>query len=114
MAASRDWLTLRTPTADEARARWPIAPEWLVVQRPKFAAHAVGLDRIKEVRGATNLRRLLPSLTGYLSMYAAMVGASTLEEAWATLPEHIRDYEIISRTSFADRIKIKARRLRLA
>ena len=40
--ATGEWLTYRSPTADQTRSRWPLAPEWLQVQAATLGHRAVG------------------------------------------------------------------------
>ncbi|MCW2753746.1 MAG: hypothetical protein JWQ32_1157 [Marmoricola sp.] len=75
-----EWLTYRTPTADTTRSRWPVAPEWLQVQRATLRGDAVGLDRVYAGEHDGSMRRLLPALRGYLASAGAHLGASTLDE----------------------------------
>ena len=45
---THDWLTYRTPTADQTRARWPMAPEWQDIQAASLMQRQVGLTRLRE------------------------------------------------------------------
>lgn len=112
LTATTDWLSLHTPTADETRGRWPVDPAWLKVQRPSFAEHAVGLDRIKEGRGRGALRALMPGLVGYLAAFCALTGAAGLDDALADLRDEVGDYEIRSGVLFEQRVAAKATELR--
>ena len=103
--ASGQWLTFRSPTADRTRSRWPIAPEWRAVQRATLAHRSVGVERLRDVHHATSLRRLLPGLTGYLASYAAIVGTDDIDDTVAAVGHHLHDYEIASRTPFAERVE---------
>ena len=38
--ATGEWLTFRSPTADQTRSRWPLAPEWLQVQKATLGHQA--------------------------------------------------------------------------
>ena len=102
--ATQDWLTLRTPTNDLTPSRWPIAPEWVQVQRARIGMGATGLERLYAASRRASLRAILPALTGYLATAAWHLGTSDIEDTLAALPPFLRDYELISRTSFADRV----------
>lgn len=113
-ALSSGWLTYRSPTADQTRARWPVAEEWARIQTANFAEHAVGLDRVKEGRHKGSLRKLSPGLVGYLAAAAAHLGTDDVASTLSALPPVIRDYEIVTRKSFAERVRVKRRALGLA
>ncbi|MCU1494758.1 MAG: hypothetical protein JWO62_2522 [Acidimicrobiaceae bacterium] len=114
LTASTEWLSQRTPISDATRSRWPVSESWQRVQRPSFAASAIGLERVAEGKGTGALRRLLPYVMGYLASYGAATGAGSLDDLLRTLPGHARDYELISGMSFQDRLDRAHRRLRSA
>ena len=74
------WLSLRVPSADATRARWPVAAEWEQVQRASMRGDAVGLDRVSHGASAGSIRRLLPQLRGYLASAGAHLDAQSLDE----------------------------------
>lgn len=102
-----DWLSYRTPTEDETRSRWPVAPEWEAISHPSFRENAVGLERVKSERRTFDLRRILPPLVGYLASFGVLVGAADLSHALAELYDHARSYETRTGISFADRMSTK-------
>jgi len=103
--ATGQWLTFRSPTADHTRSRWPIAPEWHQVRRASLAHRAVGIDRLRTAHRASSIARLMPGLTGYLASFGALVGTRDIGDTVAAVGHHLQDYEIISRTPFADRVE---------
>lgn len=113
-ALTADWLTLRRPTADLTRSRWPVAEEWERIRAATFAESAVGLERVKAGRHQGSLRKLAPGLVGYLAAAAAHLGTQDVDSTLAALPPVIRDYEIASRKTFAERARVKRRALGLA
>lgn len=113
VTGTTDWLSLRTPTADGTRSRWPVDPDWQRIQRPSFAGRAAGLERIRAARGEATLRAIRPGVIGYLSTMAALVGVTSVEELAGPIAAMSRDYELVSRVSFADRVAAKRRKLRL-
>lgn len=108
--ATEQWLSHRTPTADQTRARWRLSPEWQSICGARFSEGAVGLTRIQEGRRKGSLRLMLPGLTGYMNSAGALLEAEDLEETLALLPRHLRDYDLISGTSFEERLRLKRRR----
>lgn len=107
--ATEQWLTHRTPTADNTRARWPVSPEWQGICDARFSEGAVGLTRIQEGRRKGSLRLMLPGLAGYMSSAGALLDAQDLDETLAMLPRHLRDYDLISGTTFEERLRLKRR-----
>lgn len=112
-ALTASWLTYRSPTTDQTRARWPVAPEWTQIQAATFAESVVGLERVKAGKHRGSLRKLSPGLVGYLAAAAAHLGTEDVAGTLAALPPVIRDYEIVSRKAFAERVQVKRRALGL-
>jgi len=109
-SATDDWLTYRSPTGDDTRSRWPVAPEWEAVQRATIRDQAAGLDRLIDASRESSLRQLLPALCGYLASVGAHLGTGGVADTCAALPSLVRDYEVISQRAFADRIAERVRR----
>jgi hypothetical protein len=106
--ATSKWLTYRCRTGDSNKRRWPLAREWTAVQRPAFADHALGLERVtKALRGADR-RLLVAQLCGYLASLGASYGEESLDEVlklarWAALEHCAKTGE-----AFPDRVRRKA------
>ncbi|MGO9301432.1 MAG: hypothetical protein ACLQEG_13990 [Acidimicrobiales bacterium] len=104
LSVTSEWLTYRSPTADQTRARWPVAPEWQAVQRARLAEGAFGIGRMYEGRTNGSIRRLIRPLNGWVAHYAALVGTDDVEVTCEQLASSLRDWEYASRRSFADRV----------
>jgi hypothetical protein len=104
LSVTSEWLTYRCPTADKTHARWPVAPEWEAVQRASLAEGAFGIERMYEGRSKGSVRRIMRLLTGLLAHYGALVGTEEIEATCAQLVATLRDAEVVSRRSFADRV----------
>jgi hypothetical protein len=104
LSVTRDWLTYRSPTADETRSRWPVATEWRAVQRAKVGDGAFGIERMYDGRTEGSLRRLMRMLNGLTAHYGALMGTDDIEAACWLLIGSLRDAEIVTRRSFADRV----------
>ena len=79
------WLSLRTPTSDSNRARWPEAPEWAVIRQAQVGSPTSPLVR-DMVRSADELR-MIRGLVGYASSLAALGAAPGVGAALArTVP----------------------------
>ena len=63
------WLSLRVPTPDHKRSRWPVAPEWQVLRAARLGVAGEPLVR-GAARGA-DLGRLVQGLVGYATSVAA-------------------------------------------
>jgi hypothetical protein len=95
-----EWLSLRTPTSDQTRSRWPVAPEWLTVQQASLRNGAIGLDRMRAGHKSGSIRRLLPAARGYLAAVGALGGGQTLHDALRILGREIRLQDEAGRHSF--------------
>ena len=104
---STDWLTHRDRGADRTRSRWAISEEWRSIQHPTMRSDAIGLDRMAAGRRRGSLRKLMPGLNGYLASFAAHVGTDDIADTLAVLPPHLRDYQVLSRRSFSERVAEK-------
>jgi len=103
--ATGAWLTYRSPTEDATKSRWPLAPEWVDVQGATLMSEAVGLARVRDGIHRGSLRKLLPSLNGYVVALAAHVGTDTIEDTVSALPAYLREYQRRSGRSFSDRVQ---------
>lgn len=101
------WLSLREPSQDTTRSRWPIAREWEQVQRASLRGNAIGLDRVAAGSSAGSLRQLLPQLRGYLASTGALIGAESLDDTLHGVARIIRRDEDESGVSFASRLAAK-------
>jgi hypothetical protein len=100
-----EWLTLRTPTTDATRSRWPLAPEWRQVQQARLSHEPLGLTRIAAGRRAGTLRRIFPALAGYLAAFAVAVGTERIDDTLVALDRQLRNDEIARRVPFPERIE---------
>ena len=80
--ATGEWLTYRSPTADQTRSRWPLAPEWRQVQRATLGHRAVGVERLRLTRRSASIEKLLPGLTGYLASLGALIGTEGIDDTF--------------------------------
>src|SRR5262249_2226974 len=68
--ATTDWLTLRTPTANQQRTRWPVDRLWQGIQTIQLSPSRTGVVR-RRLEQAT-LRRIVQGLWGYVTSLAAL------------------------------------------
>jgi hypothetical protein len=113
-AATSDWITFRTPTDDQTKSRWPIAPEWKQIQAASLAQNAIGLERLRAGRQKGSLRTILPMLVGYLASGGAHLHCANLADTLSALVPHIDDYALVTGTPFGERILAKRRAMGLA
>jgi hypothetical protein len=111
--ASREWLTYRSPTSDQTRSRWPLAPEWLQVQAATLGQRPVGVERLRLARRSASIEKLLPGLTGYLASLGALIGTEGIDDTVGAIRHHLHTYEIVSHTQFADRVARRRSELEL-
>jgi hypothetical protein len=103
------WLSLRTPTSDSNRSRWPEAPEWAVIRQAHLGSPTSPLVR-DLVRSADELR-MIRGLVGYASTLAALGAAPGLGAALARTVPGIPSYLEQRGEDFADIVARKRRQL---
>jgi hypothetical protein len=100
-----EWLTLRDPTADSNRSRWPLDERWRAVQSASLVHGATELRFIRGHKRAQTLRRLVPALVGYLVSFAVVSGTNDIDDTLDALATQLRSDEAIRRVSFAQRVQ---------
>ena len=101
------WLSLRTPTTDSNRARWPVAPEWEMIRQAQVGSPTSPLVR-ELVRSADELR-MIRGLVGYASSLAALGVAPGLGAALARTMPGIPSYHHQKGEDFATIVARKRR-----
>jgi hypothetical protein len=104
-----NWLTLREPTGDETRSRWPITTPWQSVQRARLSEGAVDIERVRAASRRADLRWHAPRLVTSLATIAGLVGTEDLEATLAVLPLLVRGVEAESGRDFVARVAERAR-----
>ncbi len=100
-----EWLTLRSPTGDSNRSRWPVDPRWQAVQSASLVHGATELRFIRERKRATLLRNLMPALVGYLVAFAVVTGSTDIDDTFGELLDAVANDEIARRMTFAERVQ---------
>ena len=103
------WLTLRTPTGDQTKSRWPLAEWWEAVQRSALCHELLGIARLKDSSRIGALRLLMPLLNGCVASAAVHLSTDDIEGTLAALVLPLRDYERISGMPFGLRVDTKRR-----
>ena len=107
------WLSLRTPSLDATKSRWPVAPEWEVVRHAKVGNDDYGIDRMYTGKRQGTLANLMPGLVGYLASFGALVNAGSFDELVPELRRYVAEYSADSDVSFDWRVFQKWRELAL-
>lgn len=100
-----DWLTLRSPSGDANRSRWPLDTRWEAVQTATLAQGGVDLRFIREHKRASSIHRLMPALVGYLVAFAIWAGTTDLQNTLEALSAGVENDEIVRRMTFAERVQ---------
>lgn len=108
--ACENWLSLRVPTGDETRSRWPVDPRWQAVQRSSLAGGCAPAHRIKAGQREGELRTFRKLATGVLSSMALPMGTHDLGDTLDAAEIEMLRYEQISGKGFADRVATKRQR----
>ncbi len=72
--ATRDWLSLRVPTTDETRSRWPLDPRWAKVQASLLGTQTMPLARIREIQRHRSLEEEIPHFAAAAVRLGALLG----------------------------------------
>jgi hypothetical protein len=108
-----EWLSLRMPTEDGTRARWPVAAEWDQVRRARLTEGANGVERMQAGRARGSLERLEATLVGYLASYAAWSGTRDIEDTCELIPYLLRANGFHSGVHFDQKVYRRRRDLGL-
>lgn len=108
--ATMQWLSLRTPTNDDTRSRWPVDPRWQSVQASTLAGGCAPAHRIKAGQREGELRTYRKLATGVLSSMAIPMGTNDLDDTFDAAKFEVLKYGQISGRGIADRIAEKERR----
>ena len=100
-----EWLTLRSPTADSNRSRWPLDVRWEAVQSASLSQGATKLSWIRRHKRASSLRRLMPGLVGYLVAFAMLAGTTDLPATLEALTVSVANDESARRMTFTERVR---------
>jgi hypothetical protein len=102
--ATEQWLSLRTPTGDATRSRWPVAPEWQAIQAATLRDQAMPRERLREVACLAALDWLRPRLFGLIARLGARSGAESSDEALVALLLELETYENERKVTLEDRM----------
>jgi hypothetical protein len=83
------------------------------VQRAALGHRAVGLERIRLARRSKSIEKLLPGLNGYLASMGALLGTEDIDDTLGAIGHHLHTYEIVTHTSFSERIARRRAELEL-
>jgi hypothetical protein len=95
--ATSQWLTHRSPTDDQTRSRWPLSPQWQAIQQAALSHQPLGIERLRTLKRATSITKLLPGLTGYMASLGALIGTEGIDDTVGAVGHHLHNYEVISR-----------------
>jgi hypothetical protein len=105
------WISLREPTGDTNRSRWPEAPVWTVLRQAAQGSPCSEL--VRERKEAASRLRLLRGFVGYATSLAACDDqADNVEKALLEVVPEVQAYLARKGTTFDDVVTVK-RELRL-
>lgn len=108
--ATQSWLSLRVPTEDDTRSRWPVDARWEAVQRSSLAGGCAPAARIREGERQGQLRTYRKLATGVLTSMGVPMGTNDIDDTLDALVPELHLYEQVSHRQFADRIAEKRQR----
>jgi hypothetical protein len=104
---THDWLSLRIPSGDSNRSRWPVSPAWETVQNAGMDNAPVGIEVVRTAEQRGDARRLIPMLVGYASTLTASYGGETLDDVIEVVRFAYDHYERRSGLSAEDVVSAK-------
>ena len=108
--ASCSWLSLRIPTDDDTRSRWPVDDRWKLIQSSSLAGGCAPAARIRAGEREGQLRTFRKLATGVLSSMAVPMGTVDLGDTLQAAEVELLLYEQVSGKSFRGRIFEKNQR----
>lgn len=108
--ASCSWLSLRVPTGDNTRSRWPVDDRWKLMQASSLAGGCAPAARIRAGVREGQLRTLRKLATGVLSSMAVPMGTSDIGDTLLAAETELLLYERVSGKRFDSRVYEKRQR----
>lgn len=104
-----DWLSLRVPTLDQQRDRWPVRSEWQALENVSIGVRENGLirRRIREREEA----KLVAGATGYITSLAAIHNLRELDPALQLTGRKVVEHLERSGRNFSEAVTWKRQRL---
>lgn len=102
------WLSLRIPTKDRRRRRWPLDPTWEEVRAVRISPTMTGVVR-RRIEQASELR-LVQGIQGYATSLAAVRGHDQRDEAMTDIGTAIHSYLAMKGLVFEDEVSRKRSR----
>jgi len=104
---TQEWLSLRCPTDDSTRSRWPFDLRWQRVQQASFANRVVQLERVAASQARETAEKEVPFLLGEIMRWAAILNTDSIEETLRTIPSHLTDRLAVKGWDFAEQQRQK-------
>jgi hypothetical protein len=101
---THDWCSLREPSGDKNRSRWPVIPFWSEVQTSisNFGkVYGLARGRIKEVKG--NI--LIPQVAGLITSLAATRDKFTFDDLLREVNAHFRKKGLTTQDAISEKRK---------
>ncbi len=99
-----EWLTLRNPTADSNRSRWPVDGAGRPSSRRHWPTAPPNCGSSGSASGPPSYATLMPVLVGYLVAFAEAMGTTDIDDTFGELLDAVANDEIARRMTFAERV----------
>jgi hypothetical protein len=106
---TREWLTLRQPTGQADRWRWPLDESWTEVQRVVVGIKSQ--DATRKRRPETDPERVVRFLQGHLTTWGALGVEDEIDAVWRTARGAVVRYLGERGRTFRDEVRHKRARL---
>lgn len=90
--ATQNWLTLRTPSDDGTRSRWPLDPRWAKIQQSLLGSDTLPLARIRETQRHRELKETIPYVAADIVRLSALLGTNEIENVLRRAQDLVLDY----------------------
>lgn len=104
---TEEWLSLRIPTDDTTRSRWPTDPRWRSVQHASLASHIVELERVAAIQSRETAEKEIPYLLGEVMRWAAILNTHSIDETLKTMPSYLNRRLTVKGWDFAEQQRQK-------
>ena len=99
------WCSLRVPTNNKQKSRWPVDPVWKALEEVDFAGASI--PAVRERRNKGKLDKLIPLIRGCLTSVGAQLEETDLKKVLSKTDELVTDYLNERKESFDSLVQDK-------
>lgn len=103
-AYGTEWLSLRDPTSDKTKSRWPLSPDWLAIANASLRCRRIGAARAKQRLQQGSIKKMMPGLCGSMAKFGALADTVDLPSTLSRFEREALRYGSRTGTSFEARV----------